>query len=143
MDDFFGGPRRTKNGILFDKRKARVMFDVLLAVGDLTGAKMNRKKCHSPARIMVILGFIYDSILKTCRLSITKQEKYIRRIDSILSATIVSFKTLEKLVGNLTYAAWVAPFGRPFLSTLSEKLHLSKSSSPIIVTPSMKNSLKI
>ena len=129
MDYFSGWPKRSKNGFLFDKRKAMVMVDVLFAVGDLTGAKMNIKKCHSPVQIIEIINFLYASILKICILSITKQEKYIRRIDSILSATIVSLKRLEKLVGNLTYAAWVAPFGRPFLSTLSEKLHLSKSSS--------------
>ena len=143
MDDIFGGPRRSKNGISGDKRKSDLMFDELLAVGGLTGTKMNRKKCLSPARVMEILGFIYDSIFKTCRLSVSKQRKYIRRINQVLSSTEVSFKKLEKLVGNLTYAAWIAPFGRPFLSTLSEMLHPSKGSSPIVLTPSMKISLDI
>ena len=143
MDDFFGGPKRSKNGILGDKRKSVIMFDELLAVGNLTGAKMNRKKCLSPARVMEILGFIYDSIFKACRLSVSKQKKYLRRIDQVLRATVVTFKKLEKLVGNLTYAAWIAPFGRPFLSTLSEMLHPSKGSSPIVLTRSMKNSLNI
>lgn len=105
MDDFFGGPKRSKNGILVDKRNSEVLFDELLAVGDSTGAKMNRKKCLSPARVMEILGFIYDSILRACRLSPTKQRKYILRIDLILSRSVVTFKKLEKLVGNLTYAA--------------------------------------
>ena len=143
VDDFFGGPKRSKNGISGDKRKADLMFEELLAVGDLTGAKMNRKKCLSPARVMEILGFIYDSIVKTCRLSVSKQRKYIRRINQVLKSTGVTFKMLEKLVGNLTYAAWIAPFGRPFLSTLSEMLQPSKGSSPIVLTPSMRSSLNI
>ena len=143
MDDFFGGPKRSKNGILGDKRKSVIMFDELLIVGNLTGAKMNRKKCLSRARVMEILGFIYDSNFKACRLSVSKQRKYTIRIDLILCSKVVTFKKLEKLVGNLTYVAWIAPFGRPFLSTLSEKLNPSKDSSIIVVTPSMKNALNI
>ena len=77
----------------------------MLAVGDLTGARMNREKCLEPAQIMVILGFTYDSISKTCRLSEKKVQKYLRRIESMLSSPKVQFKPLEKLVGNLTYTA--------------------------------------
>ena len=143
MDDFFGGPKRSKNGILGDKRKSVIMFDELLAVGNLTGAKMNRKKCLSPARVMEILGFIYDSNFKADRLSVSKQKKYLRRIEQVLRATVVTFKKLEKQVGNPTYAAWIAPFGRLFLSILSEMLHPSKGSSQIVLTQSMKNSLNI
>ena len=105
MDDFFGGPERTKSGIQSDKLKANLMFQKLLAVDDLTGTNMNRKKCIAPSQIMEILGFIYDSILRTCRLSGKKQSEYLSRIESALSSSKVRFKFLEKLVGNLTYAA--------------------------------------
>ena len=97
------------------------MFDVLIAVGELTGTKMNQKKCHAPARIMEILGFIYDAVARSCRLSPEKTKKYINRIVDVLRSPRVKFKNLEKLVGNLTYAAWVSPFGRPFLSVLSSR----------------------
>ena len=119
------------------------MFKELLVVGDLTGAKMNEKKCLSPASVMEILGFVYDSILKICKLSESKITKYINRVTLLLSSTVVPFKKLEKLVGNLTYAAYVAAFGRPFLSTLSEKLQPSKNSSPITITQPMKDALNI
>ena len=82
-----------------------MIFEWLITVGDLTGTKMNRKKCHPPARIMEVLGFIYDTILKTCRLSVKKREKYLSRIEVVLITPKVRFKDLEKLVGNLTYAA--------------------------------------
>ena len=94
-----------------DKKNSDKMFNELLAVGEMTGAKMDRKKCLQPARVMEILGFIYDSILKVCSLSVSKQKKYILRIDQILSSTEVKPKNFEKLVGNLTYATWIAPFG--------------------------------
>ena len=85
--------------------KAQLMFDWLVAVGELTGAIMNLEKCCPPAQQMVILGFLYDAIAKTCKLSEKTQTKYINRIDGILESKYVKIKLLEKIVGNLTYAA--------------------------------------
>ena len=50
---------------------------------------------------------------------------------------------LEKIVGNLTYAAWVSPFGRPFLSVLSTKIHSNPGKQSLLLTASMKNALII
>ena len=105
VDDFFGGPIKTKETEENDRSIAELFFEVLIAVGELTGTKMSRKKCHAPARIMEILGFIYDAIARSCRLSPQKKEKYINRIADVLLSPRVKFKNLEKLVGNLTYAA--------------------------------------
>ena len=105
VDDFFGGPIRSKNGLEKDGINAKICFDVLIAVGELTGARMNSKKCCPPARKMEILGFMYDAITRSCRLSDKKQKKYMNRIDIVLESVYVTKKTLEKLVGNLTYAA--------------------------------------
>ena len=115
----------------------------MIAVGELTSSKMNLNKCLPPARMMEILGFLYDAITKYCRLSKTKQKKYIERIDRTLKATLITAKKLEKLVGYLTYAAWVAPFGRPFLSVLSSKITPSARKQPMLVSPAMKNALVI
>ena len=49
----------------------------------------------------------------------------------------------EKLVGNLTYAAQVAPFGRPFLSALSEQLSNTKHQNFITVSNSVRSALLI
>ena len=88
-----------------DKIKAQIMFDHLIAVGELTGAIMNSKKCYPPARKMEILGFLYDSIAKSCKLSEEKRTKYISRICDVLKSKVIKIKMLEKIVGNLTYAA--------------------------------------
>ena len=77
---------------------------------------------------MVILGFLYDAITKSCKLSVKKKDKYIARIENILKSEYIKIKLLETIVGNLTYAAWVSPFGRPFLSALSSKITSSKGS---------------
>ena len=92
---------------------------------------------------MVILGFVYDSISRICRLSEKKVKKYLSRIESVLNSPRVQFKQLEKLIGNLTYTAWIAPFARPFLPPLSEKLYLSKDLFPMAITPAMRNALNI
>ena len=104
---------------------------------------MKQKKCFPPARMMKILGFLYDAIAKSCRLSAEKQKKYINRIDKVLGTAWVLVKNLEKLVGNLTYAAWVAPFGCPFLSVLSTKITPSMRKRSILVSGAMKNALLI
>ena len=54
-----------------------------MAVGRLTGAIMNSEKCFPPAQKMVILGFFYDAIAKSCKLSVKKKDKYIARIENI------------------------------------------------------------
>ena len=105
VDDFFGGPKKSRAGLKLDKEKAFLMFDKLISVGDLTDAKMNSKKCCPPAQEMEIIGFQYDSKTSSCRLSQKKITKYITRIDAVLKKEHVSGKNLEKLVGNLTYAA--------------------------------------
>ena len=141
--DFFGGPKRSQAGVEHDKLRAKVLFKQLIAVGELTGARMNLRKCYPPARVMEILGFIYDSIKKSCRLSEKKKEKYIRRINEAIRSPHLNMKDLEKLVGNLTYSAWVAPFGRPFLSVLSGKITPSAGKKLIKMTNAMYNALVV
>ena len=123
--------------------RAQKLFNYLIAVGKLTRAKMNPKQCHPPAQRMEILGFLYDTIARSCKLSPKKQEKYISRINGVLQDTHVSGENLEKLVGNLTYAAWIAPFGRPFLSVLSRKIRPSTRKKPIFISSAMRNALVI
>ena len=104
---------------------------------------MNPKKCCPPARVMEILGFLYDAVAKRCRLSTKKQTKYINQINVVLESKQISVTNLEKLVGYLTYAAQVSPFGRPFLSVLSSKINPSIRSQSIAISPAMKNALVI
>ena len=96
---------RSRAGVNADRERAKLLFEQLIAVGELTGAKMNIKKCCPPARVMEILGFVYDSIIKSCRLSEKKKKKYINRINEAIRSPHLTVKDLEKIVGNLTYAA--------------------------------------
>ena len=68
---------------------------------------------------MVILGLLYNSCTRVCSLDPAKVKKYTQRIEAILEAGGTSSKNLEKIIGNLAFAAWVEPFGRPILSFLA------------------------
>ena len=62
---------------------------------------------------------MYDAVAKRCSLPPQKMEKYICRINAVLKAKTTSSKDFEKLVGNLVWASYVEPWGRPFISAIS------------------------
>ena len=130
---------KSNKGQIFDKLNAKLMFYQNIADSELTCARMNFKKCCLPARKMEIVWFMYDAITRSCHLSDKKRTKYINRIDRVLESAYIPPKTIEKLVGNLTYAALVSPFGRPFLSVLSSKIIPSKNDMPILTTALVKS----
>ena len=125
MDDFFGGPIRT-GSLVKDFRHAQKMFEDLIETGKITNTLMNVKKCFKPARSMDILGMIFDSKKKACFLSETKAKKYKLRLVAIRKTGAATSKELQKLVGYLVYAAWVMPFGRPFISQISNIINVEK-----------------
>ena len=68
---------------------------------------------------MVILGLLYNSCTRVCSLDPSKVDKYSQRIYVIINNGGASSKDLEKIIGNLAFAAWAKPFGRPLLSFLA------------------------
>ena len=92
--------------------------------GDQLTHSFNKKphKTPLPARKQVILGCLYDSLSRMMKSSPSKVSKYVGRIDSALSSGVILVKDLMSLHGNLSFAANVAPFGKPFLATLTNLL---------------------
>ena len=88
-------------------------------MGAVTNTHMNTQKCEEPARTMIILGFNFDSELRACFLGKSKLTKYKLKLASARKALSITSKDLQKLVGYLVYAAWVMPFGRPYISRIS------------------------
>ena len=118
IDDFFGGPIRS-GSLSKDKDNATLLLRSLIEMGNLTDTQMNLDKCAGPARCLEILGLLYNSIHKMCSLSVKKQKKYIQFLSSLREARTAKSNELEKVVGYLTFASWVIPFGKPFISHLS------------------------
>lgn len=121
IDDFFGGPIRT-NSAISDKYNAKLLLDTLIEFGKITNTNMNVVKCKGPAKSLIILGMRFDSRKKACFLSPTKAEKYKNRLRTLIRNRSAYSKDIEKVVGNLVYAAWVIPFGRPFISHISHMI---------------------
>ena len=67
--------------------------------------KINIAKTEGPATALVILGLLYCSISKVCRLDPAKVTKYAARISTLLAAGVATSKDLERLVGNLQFAS--------------------------------------
>ena len=86
---------------------------------------------------------LYDAKVKKCSLPPEKVSKYINRVDKILLKKHTSSKELERLVGNLVWASYVEPWGRPFLSALSSKIQRLKPEAVIPVDEYTQASLFI
>ena len=81
------------------------MIDWLYAIGQATGTAFNLAKTRGPATRLVILGLLYCSVTRSCRVGDTKRDKYLKRIYRLLRAPTSTSKNLEQIVGNLGYAA--------------------------------------
>ena len=118
IDDFFGGPI-SSGSLSKDEADAKLLLSSLIDIGNLTSTYMNMEKCVGPRRCLEIIGHFYNAIKKTCSLSSKKANKYILRLSALRIAKSAVSKDLEKIVGYLGFAAWVIPYGRPFISHLS------------------------
>ena len=92
------------------RKQTQFMLDTIIAVGRQTATFFNSDKTRGPARSLVILGLLFCSISKSCRLGEEKRQKYLSRITALLASPETSSKLLEQLVGILGYEAWIEPF---------------------------------
>ena len=86
---------------------------------------------------------MYDAINKKCFLPSKKVAKYLKRINEMLLTKYASSKEFERLIGNLVWASYVEPWGRPFLSALSSKIQRNNPYARIPITGYTKTSLII
>ena len=113
VDDGFGGAGTWKI--------AMKLIKFITDMGFTLETVVNSAKTEGPATSLVILGLLYCSRSKVCRLDPAKVTKYAVRISKLLAAGVASSKDLERIVGNLQFASWVEPFGRPLLSFIAKK----------------------
>ena len=112
-----------------------------------TGKKLtivfNLKKTPMPTREQVMLGCLNNSIDKHVMSSPKKVEKYSQKIDNILKSSTVKVRDVESLHGNLTYAASVAPFARPFLVPFTNTIIGRQRHQTVRVSAALRSSLII
>ena len=111
VDDGFGGAT--------SRQLATKLIVFVTRTGAKLGAVVNVLKTEGPAPALVILGLHYCAQSAVCRLDPAKVAKYTGRLKALLAAGRATSKELERIVGNLQFAAWVEPFGRPLLSFIA------------------------
>ena len=135
VDDGFGGTNTQTNSL--------TMLKTLPIVGRATTTEINLAKSRGPATKLVILGLLYCSGTRSCRLGETKRTKYMSRIQLVLSAPVTTSKRLEQLAGNLCFAAWVEPFCRPLLAPVFSIIVPDKPTTRIVIPPFTLTALRI
>jgi len=86
--------------------------------------------------VVDFLGIELDSDKLEARLPKDKQERAIKAVTKALVSKSTSHKTLESLLGYLSFCARVVPLGRPFLRNLFEFLRsLATSATPNLPHP--------
>ena len=93
VDDVFGGA--------VSEMLAAHLKKQLIAVGKLTTARMNLDKCKGPAQSLGILGHQYNARSKSVNLPVSKQQKYLAKLRSVLAKRQATSNTLESLIGYL------------------------------------------
>ena len=109
----------------------------------MTATIVNPEKTRGPATSLVILGLLYCSVSQTCRLGEDKQSKYLARIAAMVASPSTTSKELEKLTGNLGFAAWVEPIGRPLLSCRYSAIVNDDPSAQVPITQLMRSALGV
>src|SRR5947207_8192951 len=89
-------------------------FDHILVKFDLSKAmKKNATDC-----IIIHLGFKFDSIKMQVSLSSNKKLHALNAINSLLSASTISFQSLESTLGFLSHCCQIISFEYSFLRQL-------------------------
>ena len=74
----------------------------LIAVGKLMTAVMNPLKYKGPSRSLPILGHQYNALSQSVNLPSGKQKKYLKKLQSVLSALLVTSGDIESLFDYLS-----------------------------------------
>ena len=97
----------------------------LLAVCDDIGVPMAPEKTTVPATNTVFLGIELDTVSRTAKLPQDKLREYMDVVEDLRHHRRVKRKTLESVIGKLSFAASVVP-ARPFLRRMIDLLSLAK-----------------
>ena len=119
------------------------MINKMYAIGAATSTRFNIGKTRGPATSLVILGLLYCSETRSCRIGGKKLEKYLARVTRLMLAGSTTSKSLEQVVGNLGYAAWVEPFGRPLLTFIAHHIIPDAPNSVVTISRLMRVGLLI
>ena len=140
VDDIFGGFKSNRSFA-----RAAHFREWMCDMGKELTMSFNMKpsKTPLPAKEQVILGRKFNSTTRRITTDITKREKYLGRVKSMILESTTTRKKLEKLHGFVNYVADIEPFGRPFLAHLTNAMTGVKPKEEIILYALAKLGLKV
>ena len=140
VDDIYGGFKRCSS---YDKSLHLRSF--LCQVGRRLSVNFNLEvtKTPLPARVQVILGKCFDSVIGRISTAAVKVVKYRLRIAAMLATRLTTRNAVEKLHGCLNYVAEVEPFGRPFLADLMTVISGTSDGEPVRLSAVARMGLQI
>ena len=114
LDDFFFGHPKLKI--------AMKQFNKLIKLLKSIGIPTSERKCTTPRQIIIILGFLLDTITQTVSIPDEKIKKYIKNINDILnSPNKVTIHKIDVVDGQLRHCSQAMYGGAAYLRGL-EKL---------------------
>ena len=108
LDDFFGGHRDKK----IAEQQFKLLFDLLIKLGIPTSPD----KCTRPQQIIIILGFLLDTLTQTVSIPKEKIQRYISDINWLIKHQhLCTIKLLHEIDGKLRHCSRAMYGGAAFL----------------------------
>lgn len=134
LDDFFGGD--------LNPRISRLQFEALINLFKFLGIPTKYVKCLSPAQIIIILGFEYDTVKQWVRIPDEKLERILKIVEELLefnSRQRITKRQLLSLIGKLRWLCMIIRVGRAFVRRLELVAHsLKHNCSRVRINRAMK-----
>ena len=123
-------------------KKCDALLKAFTQLCDDIGVPLAPHKTTVPDVVVIFLGILLNSLMRTASLPGEKTESYVKDIEVYLNRRKVTQKELQSIVGKLNFAAAVVP-ARPFLFRLIQKIYsVHKPHHKIWLTCEMKEDLK-
>ena len=108
-----------------------------------SGMIVNPEKTEGPVQIITFLGIEINSRQQTLTCPISRVQELKDILSAFTTKLVTSRKSLESLIGKLSFAAKVLPGARPFMRSMIDNLHHHKKRSlPIKLTSSFKQDVQ-
>lgn len=121
LDDFFAGHP--------DRQTAEIQFEKLYNLLDFIGIPTSEDKVTKPCQLIVILGFLLDTLTQTVSIPLEKIEKYLYEIDLLLANKnhyYCTINLLDRIDGKLRHCACAMYGGAAFVRGIESRKHFMK-----------------
>lgn len=107
------------------------------------GLIVNPDKTEGPVQIINFLGIELNSIQQILTCPLTRVQELKDILTAFKNKSVTTRKSLESLIGKLSFAAKVLPGARPFMRSMIDNLHHHKKRSlPIKLSSSFKQDVE-